>query len=137
MKGQGDDARITVEVVIGRQQRHAMALSDRAQQKVGVRALKSAGPAGIEALGRSFMVGGSHRLVREGPQEIAQAVERGAIADPAQDFLADRSDDGSATVLDEATQFIDDRVVRRAPTQRQRPRGRVDEDLHRRRRCCL
>ena len=61
------------EVLVGREDRHAMALGDSAQEKVGVRALDAARAARVEMLGGALVVRAADLLVRESRPNITRS----------------------------------------------------------------
>ena len=89
VKGNRNHRPVEEEVAIGREEGHAVALGDRAQQEIGVRPRQPLRAAGIEALGRALVVGWRQWLVGKRTEAVTEPLERAGVADSAQDLLPD------------------------------------------------
>ena len=113
-----EQAREADEVRVGREDREAAALGRRADEEVGVRSLDAPRAAYVEMLRRTFEVLPRQRLILERPQMIAEAVERGRVADAAEQFLPDRPNDGDTPLVDQRPQLGDDGCRLRVASER-------------------
>ena len=107
MKGDRQDPRVRQEVTIGRQDRQAAPLGDRAQEEVRVRALDASRAALVEARSRPLVVLRCQCGVREGAQVLLERLVVGDRPDAREQFLPDRAHDGNPPFPDELAEFRD------------------------------
>jgi hypothetical protein len=134
----GQQLREPDEIVVGRQDRQVPALGGGTDQEVGVGALQPLRAAGVEMLRGALVVGDVERFVNERPEVSPEEVEPVRRPDAAQQLLTNRTYHRDASFVDECPELPHlGSIDCRASPQRERPDRRVDEHLHRRRRCFL
>jgi len=95
------------------------------------------GPAIITGFRGSFVVRGFDRFVRKRDQSGTKLFELSRGFDAGQQFLANESNDASAPLPNQLAQFGDNQPFRRTEvsrfaSKRQRPNGRINQDVHER-----